>query len=119
MLRPVLFDPLENGVVLAQPVGRFLKRIRVELKKRQQMLVEPDGLVNVTIEQPFAMQLRLVDQAGQMNISAEALVGTAWSQFLHRARLSRGQWVRDRQRGILVCDGRGSRSRRSFWQQLA
>jgi hypothetical protein len=49
------------------------------------MFVEPDGFVVVTVEQAFAVQLRLVNQTRQMDITAEFLVRTAWMQSSHEA----------------------------------
>ena len=44
--------------------------------RSEQMFVEPDGLVVVAVKQTFAMQLRLVDQARQMHVTAEPFVRT-------------------------------------------
>ena len=77
MLRAVLLDPLENRADHHRDVGRFFERIRIHFQKGEQMLVEPDRLVIVTIEQPFPMQPRLVDQTRQMDVTAQPFVGTA------------------------------------------
>ena len=47
------------------------------------MLVEADGLIIVTVEQTFAVEPGLIDQPRQMHETAEPIIGTAWTQFLH------------------------------------
>ena len=63
------------------------KRVAVDFQKTEQMFVETDGLVVVAVEQTFAMQLRLVDQARQMNVSAELFVRTARMQSVASTRI--------------------------------
>src|SRR3954468_1076956 len=50
------------------------------------MFVEPNRLVIVTVEEAFVMKLRLINQARQMDVPSELLVGTARMQpALHGA----------------------------------
>src|ERR1700736_2454924 len=62
----------------------LFKGVAINLQKRQQVFIEADRLVVVTVEQPLAMQFRLVDQTRQMHITAELLVRTARMQPFHR-----------------------------------
>ena len=86
MFRAVLFHPLENGLVVVQFVGGFFEPIGIQSQKSQEMFVEPNGFIVVSVEQSFAMQFCLVDQTGQMHVPSQLFVGTAWTQLLHRAR---------------------------------
>src|SRR2546423_1348411 len=83
MLDAILLDPVQNGVVFFQTLHRLFKSIAVELEKAEEMFVEADRLVVVTVEQSFAMQLCLVDQARELNVAAELFVRTARMQSTH------------------------------------
>jgi hypothetical protein len=47
------------------------------------MFVEADGFVIVAVKQTFAVKLRLVDQAREMNITPKLFVRTARMQSSH------------------------------------
>src|SRR6266545_601551 len=85
MPRSVCLHPFYNCIILVQPVGDFLKGVAVNFQERQKVLVEPDSLIVVTVEQSFAMKPGFVDQARQMHVAAKFLVRTAWMQSLHGA----------------------------------
>ena len=69
-------------------MNRLFKGIAVDLEKAEEMFIEANRLVVVTIEQAFAMELRLVDQAREMNVAAEFFVRTARVQSSHETSLS-------------------------------
>ncbi len=52
-------------------------------EKSQQMFIESNGFVIVSVEQTFAMQFCFVDQTRQMHVAAEPFVGTPWENFAH------------------------------------
>src|SRR6267143_6415086 len=83
MMGSVCLHPVSNCVILVQPGDDFFKRVAVNFQKSQQMLVESDSFIVVTVEQAFAMKPGLVDQTRQMHIAAKFLVRTAWMQSLH------------------------------------
>src|SRR5260370_13904322 len=83
MFYAALFDPTQNGVIVFQTVHRLFESIAVELEKAEEMFVEPDRFVVVTIKQSLAMQLGLVDQTREMNVAAEFFVRTARMQSWH------------------------------------
>src|SRR5437870_10049856 len=60
-----------------------LKVVPVDFEKAEKMFVEPDSFVVVTVEQAFAMELRLIDQAPKVNVAAELFVRTARMQSSH------------------------------------
>ncbi len=86
MLRAICRNPIQNGSVIIEPMRGFLERIGIPLQKGEEMFVEADGFVIVAVEQSFAMQLRFIDQARQMHVTAESIIRTAWQQLLHSAR---------------------------------
>lgn len=57
-------------------MGRFFERVTIELEKGQEMFIETNRLVIVTIEQALAMQLGLVDETRKMDVATQLLVGT-------------------------------------------
>src|SRR6184192_2218208 len=77
MFQAVRFDPAQDRVIFFQPMHCLFESITVDLEEAEEMLVEADGLVIVTVEQSLAMQLRLVDQAREMNVAAEFFVRSA------------------------------------------
>src|SRR5215831_10153864 len=85
MLLSIFLHPGENCLVVVELVGDFFEFFSVDFEKREQMFVEPDGFVVVTVEQPFAVQSRLVNQTRQVDVTAEFLVRTAWMQSSHEA----------------------------------
>src|SRR6267143_4937501 len=91
MLHAILLHPAQNGVVFFQTMNRLFENIAVELEKTEEMFVEADRLVVVTVEQSFALQPGLVDQAREMNVAAELFVRTARVQSSHGRRLCRVQ----------------------------
>src|SRR4029077_1026860 len=78
MLLSIFLHPRENCLLVIQLVSDFFECFSVEFEKREQVLIEPDGFIIVTVEQAFAMQPCLVNQTRQMDITAEFLVRTAW-----------------------------------------
>ena len=50
MLRAVRRHPIENLLVVIELVGDFLKRVAFDAEKREEMFVEPNGLVVVAVE---------------------------------------------------------------------
>ncbi len=58
------------------------------------MLVEADRLVVIPVQQSLAMELRLINEARQMDVTAKAVIRTAGEQLcLHSAQDSgRAQW---------------------------
>src|SRR6516165_238091 len=88
MLGGIFSNPFQDRVVFLQATDGLLESVTVDLEKAEQMLVEPDGLVVVTVEQTFAVQLGLVDQARQMDVTAELFVRTARMQSSHDSELS-------------------------------
>src|ERR1700737_1196157 len=83
MFYAALFDPTQNCVVVLQTMNRVFESIAVEFEKAEEMFVEPDRLVIVTIKQSLAMELGLVDQTRKMNVAAEFFVWTARMQSSH------------------------------------
>src|SRR2546430_593694 len=83
MLGRIVVNPIQNRFVRFEPMDRLFKRITIKFKKAEEMFVESNGLVVVTIEQPFAMELRFIDQAREMNVAAEFFVRTARMQSSH------------------------------------
>src|SRR6266571_2369055 len=83
MFKAVLFDPAQDRVIVFQAMHRLLESVAVELEKAEEMFVEADRLVVVTIEQSFAMKLCLVDQAREVDVAAELFVRTARMQSSH------------------------------------
>src|SRR5256885_5228476 len=80
MLGRIFLDPFQNAVVLFEPMHRLFKSVAVDLEKTEKMFIETNRLVVVTVEQPFAMELCLIDQAWKMNVAAEFFVRTARMQ---------------------------------------
>src|SRR5712664_1417322 len=66
---------------------RLLESVAVELEKAEKMFVEADRFVVVAVEEPFAMQLGLVDQAREMHVAAELFVRTARMQSSHGRKI--------------------------------
>src|ERR1700730_11611108 len=89
MLGRILANPVQDRIVFFEPMDGFFECIAIKFKKTEEMFVEADGLVVITIEKPFAMQLRLVDQTREMNVAAEFLVRTARMQSSHGEKLCR------------------------------
>ena len=93
----VLRDPLQNRFVVLVQLATSSNASPSNFEKRQQMLVEPNGLIVVAIEQASAMKSGLIDQTRQMHVSAKFLVGTARVQSLHGEKLyevaGKGRWV--------------------------
>src|SRR6516164_4783876 len=87
MFYAVLFHPLQNRFVLFQTMHGILKHVTVNLKKAKEMFIEPNGLVIVAVEKSLPVQLRLVDQAREMNVAAELFVRTARMQSSHGRKL--------------------------------
>src|SRR5436309_7003896 len=81
----ILIEPIEYLSVVVKAVSDFFEVVAVQLEEGEEMFVEANSLVVVAIEQTFAMEPRLIDQARQMNIAAELFVRTARSQLLHEA----------------------------------
>src|ERR1051326_3242068 len=91
MLRSVAGDPIQYFLIIVEPIGDFFEFVAIQFEEGEQMFVETNGFVVVTVEQSLAVQTSLIDQARQMHISAELLVRTARSQLLHSADLGRGK----------------------------
>src|ERR1700745_1231561 len=85
MLHCIFLHPSQDCLVVVAFIGDFFERVTVDFEKCEQMLVEPDSFVVVTVQQAFAVQPRLVNQTRQMNVTAEFLVRTAWMQSSHEA----------------------------------
>src|SRR5205823_14863250 len=83
MLHSVFLYPRRNCFVMFKLVGDLFKYVAVDFKECQQMFVEPDGFIVVTVKQAFPVQPGLIDQTRQMNITAESFVRTAWMQSSH------------------------------------
>src|SRR5205809_2495794 len=86
MSGPVFLHPLQNCVVFLQPVNNLFKCVAVEFEKREQVFIEPNGFIVVTVKQSFAVQPGLIDQTRQMHVTAQLLVRTARMQSLHGDR---------------------------------
>ena len=82
MLGAVFFDPLKNRAVVVETIGCFFEVVAVQLEKREQVLIETDGLVIVSVKKPLAMELRLVDQTRQMHVTAQTVVRAPRDQLL-------------------------------------
>jgi hypothetical protein len=50
VLNGVFVHPLKNGVIVIEPMGSFFECIRIDLQEGEQMLIETDGLVVVTVQ---------------------------------------------------------------------
>src|SRR5438874_12304389 len=83
MSHSVFLDPPENCFVIFKLVGALFKYVAVDFEECQQMFVEPDGFVIITVKQAFPVQPCLIDQTRQMDITAESFVRTAWMQSSH------------------------------------
>src|SRR5436305_7915052 len=94
MLGGIVINPIQNRFVLFEPMDRFFKRVAIKFKKTDQMFFRSNRFVVITIEQSFAMELRLIDQAWKMNVAAEFFVRTARMQSSHgekiRSRVTAG-----------------------------
>src|SRR5450432_2124366 len=89
-MRPaVLTNPSQDRRIILQFVNHLFEGVWIDFQERQEMFVEADGLVVVAVEQPFAVQARLVDQTRQMDVITEPLVGAARKQFLHSPQTRR------------------------------
>src|SRR5437763_7454678 len=87
MLGGIVVNPIQNRFVLFELMDRFFKSVAVKFKKTEQMFVESNRLVVITIEQSFAMEFRLIDQAWKMNVAAEFFVRTARMQSSHGEKI--------------------------------
>ncbi len=66
---------------------RLFERVAVDFQKTEKMFVESDSFIVVAVEQPFAMEPGLVDQARKMDVAAELFVRTARMQSSHDNRI--------------------------------
>jgi hypothetical protein len=62
VVRPIFLHPIGNLLVGTQLIGDLLERVRVNVKKLQEMLVEAEGLVVVAAEFSASVETRLVDE---------------------------------------------------------
>src|SRR5437870_7139153 len=88
MLRAALLDPIQDCLIIFQTMDRFFESIAIEFQKAEEMFIEPDCFVIVTVEQTFAMEPGFVDQTREMNVAAELFVRTARMQSSHETKLS-------------------------------
>ena len=56
MFLSVFLHPIQNCLIVFQLVSCLLERVAVEFEKREQMFIEPNGFVIVTVKQTFAVQ---------------------------------------------------------------
>src|ERR1043166_6404612 len=92
MLGGVLLHPFQHFIVARKPVRGFLERVAVQLQKSEQMFVEADSFIVVSVEESLPVQARFVDQAREMNVAAQFLVRTTRMRFPDRRQLkSRGE----------------------------
>src|ERR1043166_4944415 len=87
MLGAVLLHPFQDLIVAIQSIRCLFECVAVQLQKSEQMLVEADGFVVVSVEKSLAMEARFVDQAREMNVTAELLVWTTRMGFASRRQL--------------------------------
>ena len=83
MLCAIFLNPLENSGVVIELVRDFFKRVRIQLEKGEQMFVESDRFVVVTVQQSFSVKPGFVNQPRQMNVTAQSIVWAAGKQSLH------------------------------------
>ena len=74
IFRCIAADPIEDLCVVVKTIRDFLKLVAIELKEREQMLVEANGFVIVSVEKGGAFSGQLV--IGKANLQqAELLPG--------------------------------------------
>ena len=83
MLCAIFLNPLENSGVVIELVRDFFKRVRIQLEKGEQMFVESDRFVVVTVQQSLSVKPGFVNQPRQMNVTAQSIVWAAGKQSLH------------------------------------
>src|SRR5438270_13024754 len=88
MLRAALLDPIQDRLIVFQTMDGFFESVAIEFQKTEEMFIESDCFVIVTVEQTFAMEPGLVDQAREMNVAAELFVRSARMQSSHETKLS-------------------------------
>src|SRR5881275_2934497 len=84
--RSVLSYPIQNSLVVVKLVCDLFECVVVDFQKGEQMLIEANGFIVVTVEQSFPVQPGLVDQTRQMHVTAQFLVRTARMQSVHGDR---------------------------------
>src|SRR2546423_3000403 len=99
MFSTVLLHPVQNRAIVLKSIRRFFERVGVEFEKGEQVFIETHSLVVVTVEQSLPMQPRFIDQAGQMHVAAEFLVGTTRTRFAHGRDLKWRAEAAPRRRG--------------------
>ena len=82
MLCAIFLNPLENSGVVIELVRDFFKRVRIQLEKGEQMFVESDRFVVVTVQQSLSVKPGFVNQPRQMNVTAQSIVWAAGKQSL-------------------------------------
>src|SRR5437879_11850077 len=82
--RSVFSYPSQNCLVVVKLVCDLFECVTVDFQKGEQMLIEANGFIVVTVEQSFPVQPGLVDQTRQMHVTAQFLVRTARMQSVHR-----------------------------------
>ena len=59
--RAVLLHPGQDFIIAVQSIRRFFERVAIQFEKGEQMLIEANGLVIVSLEPALPMEARFVD----------------------------------------------------------
>ena len=61
MFRSIFVDPVKNRGVIVKTIGDFFEVVAVKFEKGENMFVEANGFVVITVKQSFTMQAGLID----------------------------------------------------------